>query len=422
MAVSIECTRVAAATGGGNQDITISGFGTPKAAIFIVTKAIADDTAADQANLSFGVTDGTNQGACDVVADDGAVTSNTARIASTDEVIQIMDSGAGTIDGEANFNSWIPNGVRITWGNAPAAEYLITVVLLGGDDLSAFVNISSSLTATQVSETGFGFEPDVMVVASRGNQPFNDSAIIYAVLGVGFAVNDGSETQRSLNWGDMDGVGNTVVNAKLSTSAVIDCVVNDGQSSSLVLDSFDSDGVTWTPTGFSGDQVVFLALNFNGAAQAGISTQSMPSGAQTVSYTWPGFEPGLFMSLCFNDTVVDIMATSSDAEMFAIGVTDGTNEYINMIHSDDNVGTSDTKSLSTSGVSVGMSSEGASWNSTSGSVSFTATGYDIVYSASAFNRKMAHLVIEAPAAAASGTEESEGRFGSRWNRWRQLTR
>ncbi len=54
---------------------------------------------------------------------DGWGTTATDWCGMTDECVMILQPGGSTVDGEADFASFITNGVRINWGNAPAAAF-----------------------------------------------------------------------------------------------------------------------------------------------------------------------------------------------------------------------------------------------------------------------------------------------------------
>lgn len=101
--VNIRVTKVACNTGTGDQDITISGFGTPKAALFILSKAGTDDASAiGDAWLAMGATDGTRQWT--IASSSRSVQANTSVGARymTDMCIALV-APAGTVDGEASL-------------------------------------------------------------------------------------------------------------------------------------------------------------------------------------------------------------------------------------------------------------------------------------------------------------------------------
>ena len=86
MAIVSAVTRAALRTTTGTQDFTVTGFGTPKCAIFFVTSAVTDATEAAGLNWSMGATDGTNQWTVCCRADDNNATADTDRRAAADGI------------------------------------------------------------------------------------------------------------------------------------------------------------------------------------------------------------------------------------------------------------------------------------------------------------------------------------------------
>ena len=101
--VKFEVTRFALSTAAATntQDVTISGFGTPKAAIFIFSSGVTDDTLAADFLLGIGWTDGTRENAICGRSEDAVGNSNSGRIQRTDRVITYCNA-SGTA--EANRN------------------------------------------------------------------------------------------------------------------------------------------------------------------------------------------------------------------------------------------------------------------------------------------------------------------------------
>jgi hypothetical protein len=55
----------------------------------------------------------------------------------TDECIAILGATTLSVSGEANFVSFITNGVRINWANPPSAARLMKVTFFAGTDVDA---------------------------------------------------------------------------------------------------------------------------------------------------------------------------------------------------------------------------------------------------------------------------------------------
>jgi hypothetical protein len=130
---------------------------TPKAAIFILGSGITDGTAADEARFAIGFCTGaTNEGYIGWQEQHNVGTSVTDTTQSNVLSIGILDPGAGTTAGDADFDSFITNGVRINWQDAPDAAYLMTVILFGGTDLSAHANVLSARSCVLYERNPYG--------------------------------------------------------------------------------------------------------------------------------------------------------------------------------------------------------------------------------------------------------------------------
>ncbi len=141
MGVSVRIVRQAAITGGGpTQDFTVSGFGTPKVAIFIVTAAVTDGTIADDAKLSVGASDGVRSRVAAFRGKDGSASTDNDERSNRNSVILIINTNNANVDGEASWDSWITDGVRITYGNLPSTAVLVTCIMVNGSDASAHVS------------------------------------------------------------------------------------------------------------------------------------------------------------------------------------------------------------------------------------------------------------------------------------------
>ena len=155
MPVTVAITRVACSTSGGTQDITTTDLGglTPKAAIFILSSATADGTAANHAQMSIGATDGTSQWATTSIIRNGQTTSDVYSRSSNTRVFQILNTTTGALSGDAEFSSWLTNGIRINWTDSIGTAFLFTVVFFAGSDLSVKAGTISASTTDQAEVT-----------------------------------------------------------------------------------------------------------------------------------------------------------------------------------------------------------------------------------------------------------------------------
>lgn len=94
MGVTIAQVQQAAPTSTGTQDYTVSGFGTPKAALFIVTKATTNGTAADEFVLGFGATDGTRTWSIGAESEHGQSSVSTSSSSSSVSSVSTSSSSS----------------------------------------------------------------------------------------------------------------------------------------------------------------------------------------------------------------------------------------------------------------------------------------------------------------------------------------
>lgn len=151
MGITIDITRVACETTAApnTQDVTLSLGGlTPKASMFILTLATANDTLTTDAMLAYGFSDGTDHIHAGYYDEDGqsgsTVLSSWGR---GSEALRVYHAD-GTLLAEADNIDFSANTVSIDWSDEPPAGYLITVVAFAGSDLTAKVVPDATLPST----------------------------------------------------------------------------------------------------------------------------------------------------------------------------------------------------------------------------------------------------------------------------------
>ena len=409
MGVTIAATRVACNTATGTQDITTSDLGglTPKAALFFVSLATADNTAVDGAVIGWGATDGTVS-LCQTAQDQhGVGTSNSLRKGEAIPVV-IMDGSATNVkDGEAAFSAWITNGVRINWTNAPAAAYLLTAVFFAGTDLSAYCNYAELVTEdTGVDVTTVGFEADVLFTWLQDRSAGGSAN---ATFGMGFVHNDraGTVTQRAGYLRARDNVGTTDNTAQVRNDLAMIVGSNADYGIACDVSGFDSSGFTATPrnavTGNPGtNEMGYLALRFGAGplVSSKVYTYSTPTSTGDATDTNPGFEPQAVFYVTTLAETINTLESDADAGSIGVSVVTETAQYSNTVSSEDNVGDSNTQSLSDD-QAVRLPLHGGAAGMAATYVGFTSTGVTLNWSdVESSARLYAALAIGAEAATA----------------------
>jgi hypothetical protein len=352
MGVTVATIRVAAETDAApnTQDITTTDLGglTPKAALLIITRAVTDGVAADHYVFSYGVATGASNEWCVSGSDEHNVGStDNYPLWKNDACIFIKDPTDGSSDGEAEFSSFITNGIRINWIDEPASAYLITVVLFAGTDLSAHAN-NVAIGNTTDLETNCeqpGFEPDVIFTAHQRYEA-DSSACINNLFQVGLVHWDGVSvvTQRAMNGWVRDQRVTTECRAKTRNDYGIEHL-GDWWGEFL---NFDASGFSMITRNAGGNNsyLKYLALSFGGAVDSKIGTHTTPTSTGNDSETGPGFTPQfvlMFPGLC------EVMGTEyldNRGGAYGVSTFDEDDEYCNSLASEDAVGTTNTQSLS----------------------------------------------------------------------------
>lgn len=400
MAVSAAVTRAACNTSSGNQDITIAGFGTPKAALFICSVATSNGSAASDFNLSIGAATGAaNEWCLSVNNEDGQPDTDTAATTDSDKCIRINTAGTATVDGEAEFAAFITDGVRINWTNAPAAAWLLTVVLFGGSDLSAHANnvaLGNSLD-NAVDVTAPGFEPTLVIAVCQGGLGMDANATSLQ-HSIGVVHNGVGVSQRSAGFRHSNGSSEGAPDGRctetygilqITTSATLDWGGEFG--------TFDGSGFTVTTrnAGANSTSLMYLAIRLGGSESGWVGTVDTPTSPGDDSETGPGFEPQLVLQIGSHMEAIDTAYNSSPlAGALGLGAFSTNNEYMTAVADEDAASTTDTQSLSTD-TAIELPQDDGTPGLTAAFASMNNDGWTLNYSAVEGNaKKFFGLAIE----------------------------
>lgn len=403
MSVVIATTRTACNTSTGNQDITTTDLGglTPKAAFFTVTHATVDGTATDHAIIGIGAATATDERwSCSVGSENAQGTTDTDRRGATDECIIKLLAGSASVDGEADFVSFITNGVRINWGNAPASGFLLTVTLYAGTDLSAKAGISSLSTQDNTTDVNtVGFEPDVVFFGTH-NTLINDSGYTLAMLSYGVATNKNPVVQSSWVWASNNGQASGTILAQICNNyAFGQCSLTE-LSYGCEVGTFDASGFSITSRlgDASADNVGYLALAFNNVVDFKTGIIDSPTSTGSQSITDPGFKPQYVNLGLTQMQAVNTFYTTGLGGSFGISVFDEDNAYCNSYQDEDGSGTSNTQCISDDTV-INLPEDDGTSGHVAAFTSFDTNGWTWNFSATLGTAvKFWYLAIEAEAA------------------------
>lgn len=344
--------RLSACTAAETQDFTFSGFGTPKAALFVTSYAVTNGASAQHMGLSYGAgTASDQQWAYHVNAEDSVGTTDVQARSSSALVITLTEPGNSTACAEANFNSFITDGVRIEWTTAPSSAFLVDVYLFGGTSLSAhadYFNVGNSNNNT-VSVSDPQFEPNVLFTAIQ------DSALmeinptnIRASYGLVHNDGAGTVTQRAFGIRTDSGDAATNMRGRASESfGIVTVTGTGGQDWGGTFEAFAASGFDLTTTGAGNNSdLMYLALG-GIAACTKVVTVDTPTSTGCATVNTFGFRPQLTYQVATLMEAIDT-AYNGDARAggWALGGFNSASGAMTSIADEEAAATTDSQTLS----------------------------------------------------------------------------
>lgn len=368
---------------GNNVDFTISGFGTPSAAFFIMSGTTANGTITADARWGQGALDGTTMYNSASRALDANAGSGVARQAMTDGALGTIQD-TNTRDGRTVFDGWITDGVTLDNAQAYASgiSYMCTAVLFSGDCQAKLINHNLGTGTSAQNITTVGFQPDIVFIFGDGGATGGGISSFY-VPTFGVATYDGATiTQRSMLWRNRASVATTEIASYVSDTKSGGSLSSTSNSIfySLTLSDFDADGFSITQSASSSSDVIsLLCIKLPAGHQAKLFDVTVPTSGN-LAVTAPGFLPyfGL-MSLLAGPTALNSIDTSNGV-VSSLAVLDDTNLYATSVSSKDGVTTTIEKSYVDNAFKLLRASDGTVETTASG-YAFDSAGWDITLTA-----------------------------------------
>lgn len=374
MATKIAIINSALSTSTGTQDFTTTDFANAEdidAAIVEVVGATSYGSVASHLRYCFGFTDGVRSRCSYIRSRDNQNTTDTLRIMSDTNLIHIINTTDTSVNGTAEFSSWIDNGIRINITDAFASAYKIKITLFSG--VSAYVGTVTSDAGEDVAKsiTDPGFSPDQIIIHSAKSL---NSVTDTASLTIGVCGND--LTQGFLDISDVDNVFTSITSAYVSNQYVYfgypstHIEITDILSNGFEITQRDAAGTNY----FS-----YLALKYEGGLNHNIVHYTSPVSDGNITTTGIGFTPQYVMTLMISDTVT--LNVLDNTNIFGIGVSSFTNnsESCISIASEDNSASSDTQSNINNEKSIELFSNTGTLTHQATFVSFNSDGYTLNY-------------------------------------------
>lgn len=303
-------------------DATYFDGATPEAVLLLGSPHIAgnDGSATSQMGWSMGLVQPFDGSSTDYMAwaasEDSQTSSDTYRLA-WDYALNVGNRNASTRSVDAAL---VANGFTLT--HSETGDYPCAAMAFGGDGTdqiaSGAVDLGSSAGTISVS---CGFEPDLVLVVANGAN-IGTGFASFMTLMFGAAVNDGSDTQRSVFWIEQDAQAAGAPQQTISTAHAI--MQLDAASGGLAYAGV----ISFTATGFDidmsassgGDDAIYIAIKLNGATAKIVDFETpTATGADTVTVS--GMTPSLAILVGTMLEAVDSYGNATDETQEGLGIS-----------------------------------------------------------------------------------------------------
>lgn len=346
--MAVDVVGFDARTTTGTLDVTGAlGGATPTGCIVVLTRATTEGAAADNLSFSVGFASGTGEVACVAGESEVGGSSNTQRLQSATNVINLMVAGTNAVI--AAVSALITNGVRLNFTTVNGTAYRGFVILFGDDYECHAELITTGAVDTPVDVTSPGFQPD-MVFAANAVLGSTDSVSIRLRGGyIGAAANDGSATQGGVVIAQENGLGTTAPSGRVSTAYSSISITSESFFTGYEVGSFDSSGFSVTPRNTSAaTRYAFMAVRHLNGGTGRVSSFNSPTTADS-NFALPSYSGNWVTALRIlalsGVTAYDTDVTNGDGSGVGMGVLAGENEFSMGLADEDAQGTADTESL-----------------------------------------------------------------------------
>jgi hypothetical protein len=401
MAIEAGLVRAAANTTTGNQTFTDANMSeTPNAALFFITEATTDGVAAVNATMGIGACDGTSEWAIAVQDEDGQVTTDSGRRGITDGCILIVDQAVDE-EGVASFVSFPSAGaVTVNWDIAPSSAFLVAVHLFAVDNAEAGTFLTNGTVGGTTTITP-GFQSTIIFAGTVNLSSFVSTS---NSAHPGFGVCDADLNQYFVTAHYRHNQATTANDGRIRNDSFT------GNIQQNAANRWYADVTSITATQFVVTQrennlvraVGYLALD-TGAISTFVGGVDGPNSTGNQSITDPGWTPQMVGYGLINSEAYNTVYTDNRAGDFGLSAFTTNDEYSNVISSEDDVGTSNTQSLSDD-TAINMPDDDGSAQNVAAFVSFDATGWTLNHTSVAANvKKWFAWAIEAEAVVTTTT-------------------
>ena len=347
MAFKYEIVQIAADTGGGTQDITISGFGTVEAYLIFVNVGLVNATAVNELNVSVGAWSGASENwAASFTSEHNQSSTDENKGADVDAVVYVRNEGTTSVLARATHNGLVTDGIQLSWSTTPSAAYLMTVVFFQGGDFRAGNQTLDVTEGNHIDVTAPGFPMQFMVGLTQNLNAGTDSSnsLRYSI---GLAIDDGAITQNGIIHYGTNNAADDNAGVRYTTNRIGGTGNSSGCQSVSVEIGANANGFSASTRDgtWSGSTDIYY---FVGACAPNVSldrvTTATAAGSEAV--TAPSFLPQGLLGIGTHLPSVDNGVTASENGTLGWFAADASRAYTTAYQREDGAATTNTQSIS----------------------------------------------------------------------------
>lgn len=302
-------TRVSLPTTAGLFDIKQGGISwTPKAALFLITTATADDASASTANWGMGACDGSKQWAFSARSKDGGfAVSDVDGSGTLTNCGFLINPGNKNVNGEFAFDSFGPAVVRVNITNAFSSANFVTAAFFGGADINVDVDTISVTGGSTTNVESPGFAVDLVIFGAMMQElpdrqgivvnSFNEVNIQSFNVNLGFAARNSADvsalTQGGISMEEEVAAPGLPINVVSDAAAVRRTRTG---SDLFTVSAFDSVGFSVASDADQTHVLGYLAIEI-GDRKMWVDNYTTPTATGSTANTDPTFKPQFMMHL-----------------------------------------------------------------------------------------------------------------------------
>jgi hypothetical protein len=339
---------------GTTTDFTRDGFGTPDAAIVIVTRVT--DTLNPNAilGISWGFWNGTTQHCIGYNALDNVGATREGRPHITNRVAQV-----GTLDGSSNYSfvaqfsiSNITDGVRLTLANDSTTEnFTATVILIKGTTNKSVA--TCTFDGVQTTETvTFGFNPDVVFCVSNHNSASANGGVSISAshsqggycVGIAHKSSSGKISQYCMSMDAVHNTGTSSINSAINNDSIMRINRGNGTAYGDIytrITAFSATGITVNQSAARAGIPLFLGLKLSDPDDFFLGLIDSPTSTGDKVIPTMNLTPTVVGVFGSTETVFNSTSASPDSA-WTFGFADAVSQESHIIGNQDNLSVSNT--------------------------------------------------------------------------------